>query len=164
MPEGHSSLLPDSRHTESVQNICTQPRKPLRTVTFLAQMMASWRLSGFLGLHQVITRRCLGENRMISAVVPRSFLPGGVRQHLPALDHIPVKFQFHASPLPFPSVSAVPAAWLWDTICAGGRRYVRFSALQAEQPAQQPPQAFGGPYHHDAHITRLPSVRLYCSI
>ncbi len=39
------------------------------------------------------------------------------------------------------------------------------SALQAKQPAQKPPQALGGPYHHDTHTNaRLPSLRLYFSI
>ena len=49
---------------------------PLRTAP--SQMMASQSPGRH---HQVSTLRCLGENRMISAVVPRSLLPGSLRQH-----------------------------------------------------------------------------------
>ena len=57
------------------------------------------------------------------------------------------------------------AARLWDTICTKGGKYAGPSALQAKDPAQQPPQAFGGTYHNNTHMNmRLPSVRLYSSI
>ena len=49
---------------------------PLRTAP--SQMIASQSPGRH---HQVSTLRCFWENRMISAVVPPSFLPGSFRQH-----------------------------------------------------------------------------------